>query len=136
MLPVKLLLRLVPANANIFSNQVAENVPPWVLARAEPLALLPLLVLVFLTAASFAHAAPTRRFGRALLVLAFFALALTANRNLLLFFWVAIPIAVANAAPAVAIRAGRLLPRVMRGSPTSGAPRSCSGAAAPPWSPV
>jgi tetratricopeptide (TPR) repeat protein len=37
-----------------------------------------------------------------LLVLAFFALALTANRNVLLFFWVALPIAVTNAAPHLA----------------------------------
>ena len=57
-LPLKLLLRLVPANANIFSNQVAENVPPWVLARGQPLSLLPLLILVVLVAASFAHARP------------------------------------------------------------------------------
>ena len=34
-LPVKLLLRLVPANANVFSSQVAENVPPWLLARGD-----------------------------------------------------------------------------------------------------
>jgi tetratricopeptide (TPR) repeat protein len=101
-LPVKLLLRLVPANANVFSNQVAENVPPWVLARSEPLSLLPLLVLVLLTAASFTHAPAHRRFGRGLLVLAFLGLALSANRNVLLCFWIAIPVAVVNAAPAVA----------------------------------
>jgi hypothetical protein len=55
-LPVKLLLRLVPANANVFSGQVAENVPPWLLARGDPLALLPLLIVAVLTALSFGHA--------------------------------------------------------------------------------
>ncbi len=113
-LPVKLLLRLVPANANVFSSQVAENVPPLLLARGDPLALLPLIAVALATAGSFAHGRPDRRFGRALIALAFFGLALTANRNVLLFFWMAIPIAVANAAPALVRRLSgrRLLPLI------------------------
>ncbi len=101
-LPVKLLLRLVPADANVFSSQVAENVPPLVLARGDPGQILPLLILLALVAASFRVAPPGRRWGRALLVLAFAGLALSANRNVLLLFWIAIPVAVANVAPALA----------------------------------
>ena len=101
-LPVKLLLRLVPADANVFSSQVAENVPPWLLARTDPWLLLPLLLLLLLLGGSFLFARRDRIFGRALVVLVFTALGLSANRNLLLLVWLGIPIAVANVAPALA----------------------------------
>jgi hypothetical protein len=101
-LPLRLLFRLVPADANVFSSQVAENVPPWLLARGDPLLLLPLLLLLLLIAASFLVAPRDRIIGRTLTVLAFIALGLSANRNLLLLVWMGIPLAVANAALALA----------------------------------
>ena len=130
-LPIKLLLRLVPANANVFSNQVAENVPPLLLARGGPLQLLPLLLLLLLVAASFRVAPRDRIWGRGLIALAFTALALSANRNVLLLFWIAVPIAVANAAGPVcrgladwrsrhAGRALRMLPVVGWGAAVAG----------------
>ena len=61
----------------------------------------PLVAVMAIAAVSFLVARPLL-WGRVLATLAFAGLALMANRNVLLFFWVAIPLAAMNAAPAVA----------------------------------
>jgi hypothetical protein len=107
--PFKLLLRLTPASANVFSHNIAENVPPWVLERMAPGQMSHLAWYLAALAASFFVAAAWGRrvvFGRALAVLGFVGLALMANRNVLLLYWVATPVMVMNlAAPVAALLA-------------------------------
>ncbi len=102
LLPIKLLLRLAPSDSNVFSANIAENVPPWVLQRSAPGLMAPFHWALGLVGASFIVARRQVLIGRTLLVLAFAGLALLANRNVLLFFWLATPIAVLNVAPALA----------------------------------
>jgi tetratricopeptide (TPR) repeat protein len=107
LLPLRLLARVTPGADNVFSAQIAENVPPLLLERTSPGQLLPLVVVMALVGGSFLLARRPVLLGRAAAVLAFAGLAMMANRNVLLFFWVALPLAVANAAPAVAAWLGR-----------------------------
>ncbi|HEX2659447.1 MAG TPA: hypothetical protein VHU40_14285 [Polyangia bacterium] len=91
-LPVRLLARLVPGHANVFSATVAENVPPFVLARTAPeqtahfmgaLAVIGLLLALLRPRIPLAHL---------LVLLGFLGLALIANRNILLLYVVAPPL--------------------------------------------
>jgi hypothetical protein len=113
-LPWKLLARLSPDQGNVFSANIAENVPPWILERTAPGQLLPLGLALAAVAASFAVARGQPWPGRALAAAGFAALALMANRNVLLFYWVALPLAVMNAAPAAARLGTRLRARAPR----------------------
>ena len=101
LLPLRLLARVTPGADNVFSAEIAENVPPFVLERVAPGQMAPLVAVMLAAAVSFLVARPLV-WGRVLATLAFAGLALMANRNVLLFFWVAIPLAAMNAAPAVA----------------------------------
>ncbi len=101
LLPLRLLARVTPGADNVFSAEIAENVPPFVLERVAPGQMAPLVAVMAIAAVSFLVARPLL-WGRVLATLAFAGLALMANRNVLLFFWVAIPLAAMNAAPAVA----------------------------------
>jgi tetratricopeptide (TPR) repeat protein len=125
-LPLELLSRLAPDDGNVFSANIAENVPPWVLERSQPGQLLPLGLALAAVAGSFAVARGQRVFGRALAVAGFAALALMANRNVLLFYWVAVPLAVMNAAPAAARLHARLRARQPR---LAGLPAAVTGLA-------
>jgi Tetratricopeptide repeat len=113
-LPVKLLLRLAPSDANVFSANIAENVPPWSLQRTQPGLVAAFSVALAVVGFSFLVARKTVVFGRGLLVLAFTALALLANRNLLLFYWVAAPMVVLNFAPALFRARERLIAHTPR----------------------
>jgi tetratricopeptide (TPR) repeat protein len=87
----RLLLRLAPLDGNVYATNIAENIPPfaleavsgefwhfkWVLAALA-------LILVAL--------APRFRLTDLGLLGGFGALALVANRNVLLFYWMAAPI--------------------------------------------
>jgi hypothetical protein len=91
-LPATLLSRLVPADHNVFSHAVAENVPPFVLERWagefwHVKWFLGLLALAMLAGGR------RLRFSHVLLVLGFAGLGLMSNRNVLLLYWIAAPIA-------------------------------------------
>jgi hypothetical protein len=105
-LPFRLLARLAPLSGNVFSGQVAENVPPLILARTDPeqvahfpwaLALMGVLAVATRARLPAAH----------LLVLAgFLGLALAANRNVLLLYVVAAPLLAAALVRTAAPRGG------------------------------
>jgi hypothetical protein len=105
-LPFKLLGRIDPAlGADLFSRGVSENVPPWLLERAPDT---PAFVESFkwIALGAFGSFVPlmfsSRRplvLPRLLLLGGLFALALAANRNILLFVWLAGPVVALNLAP-------------------------------------
>jgi tetratricopeptide (TPR) repeat protein len=99
-LPVELLTRLVPNQGNPFAL-VAENVPPFLLERSSPAEFWHLKWFIGLVALSFLASARRTLLSHLVLVLGFTGLALMANRNVLLFYWMATPIAAMNAAPLV-----------------------------------
>src|SRR5262249_971295 len=113
-----LFARLWPAHTNVFSANVAENVPPFELAQFWHLKWF-LAVL----ATSFLLARRRPLASHLALVLGFALLAMMANRNVLLFYWTPTPIMAMNPAPALraaraslrryrAPAAGRLLGRL------------------------
>jgi hypothetical protein len=123
-LPLRLFGRIAPDAANVFSQNIAENVPPFILERSMPGQVAPLAAVLGLCALSFALARRELMLGRALAALGFAGLALMANRNLLLFFWIAVPLAAMNlAAPAArGLRRLRASPRpLLRRLPALGA---------------
>ena len=81
---------MTPGADNVFSTEIAENVPPFVLERVAPGQMAPLVAVMAAVALSFLVARPLV-WGRVLATLAFAGLALMANRNVLLFYWVAHP---------------------------------------------
>ena len=99
-LPFVLFGRIDAVAGQVFSREVSENLAPWLLERATPgeLAafkwLAALVFLSFLPAFARGFAALPKLF----LVTLFFALALFANRNILLFLWIAGPIVAENLA--------------------------------------
>ena len=114
LLPLRLLLRLTPSDSNVFSANIAENVPPWLLERSAPGQMLPFFVALGLAGLSLAVALRRRQLviGRAFVMALFALLAWLANRNVLLFFWMATPLAVLDVAPAIADGLTRLRTRV------------------------
>ena len=96
-LPFELFGRISSAGNAPFSREVSENVAPWLLERAVPGELPAFKWLAALTFLSFL---PMLRrgldLGRLCVCIVFFALALTANRNVLLFVWLAGPITAVN----------------------------------------
>jgi hypothetical protein len=101
LLPLRLLLRITPAGANVFASEVAENIPPFVLARSAPGQIAGLPLYLGGLAVCFALARRGLRLSRLLVVAAFTALALMANRNILLLYWVATPLMAMEVAPAL-----------------------------------
>jgi hypothetical protein len=104
LLPLRLLLRLDPSDSNVFSANIAENVPPWLLERSAPGQMWPFFVALGAAGVSLAVALGRRQLviGRGVVMALFALLAWLANRNVLLFFWMATPLAVLNLAPALA----------------------------------
>ena len=102
-LPFLLFDRIDAVANQVFSRQVSENVAPWLLERTSPGVLSAFKWLAALTFLSFL---PARRLALERLCLAtvFFGLALMANRNVLLFLWVAGPIVVENLAAWARVR--------------------------------
>jgi len=107
-LPFRLLGRIAQTSgADLFSLNVSENVPPWLLERgaAVPLEVWTHKWVAVVTFCSFAI--PLLLCGsisvsRLLLVMGLWGLSLTANRNILLFNWMAGPVTAINVAPALA----------------------------------
>jgi hypothetical protein len=121
-LPGELLRRLVPGGGNVYSENIAENVPPFVLEQQSGQFWHLKWFLLFL-ALAVVLGRRSLRVSHGLLVGGFLILALIANRNVLLFYWVATPIAVITLFPG----ALRLLAR-WSGSRTLG--RAAVGGAA------
>ncbi len=101
LLPLKLLLRISPGAENVFAGQVAENIPPFILERTSPAEVWHVKWFLVILSASFVVARREVSGARALLTLMLVPLALAANRNVLLLYWLCIPIAVLNLAPLV-----------------------------------
>jgi hypothetical protein len=92
-LPLRLLGRISQGHASVFSSEVAENIPPFVLERTAPELVWHFKWVLALLAAAIALARPRFHLAHLLAIAAFLGLALMANRNLPLFYWVAAPLA-------------------------------------------
>ncbi|HKP98291.1 MAG TPA: hypothetical protein VJ385_21350, partial [Fibrobacteria bacterium] len=85
-LPLSLLGRIAPVSANIFSSQIAENLPFADMLRHRPREALPFLFLGLAVLYTFDRARERTGPGHLLLFLSFSALAWMAQRNLPLAF--------------------------------------------------
>jgi hypothetical protein len=103
-LPARLLARLAPGRDNVFGAAIAENVPPLVLARTAPEQIGHFRWVLLGLGLAFAVVRPRVHPAHALVLLGFAGLALLANRNVLLFYWVAAPLAATALAPRAAER--------------------------------
>jgi hypothetical protein len=105
--PLQLLARIQPGAGNVFSGNIAENIPPFVLARTAPAEIGHLPWFLALVAVSFVLARRELVLGRCLVAASFVALALMATRNVLLAYWMGTPIIALNLAPGMARRLAR-----------------------------
>jgi tetratricopeptide (TPR) repeat protein len=103
-LPAKLLGRLLPGAHNVYAQNVAENVPPFLLERFSHGEFWHLKWFFAALAVAVACGGRRLRSSHVLLVAGFAVLALMSNRNVLLFYWVATPIAVGYLAPVLRAR--------------------------------
>jgi hypothetical protein len=105
--PSLLLGRLLPTADNVFSRSVAENVPPFVLERWYGGEFWHLKWFIALFAVTTLLAGRRLLLSHTLLLGGFLGLALLANRNVLLLYWMAAPLAAIHAAPRLRAFAGR-----------------------------
>ncbi len=94
-LPLALFARIVPTPDNIFSSEIAENLPLWTLAQGQVTVLLPWIFLGALGTWAWLRgrdAAGRRDWGHGLVFLSFGVLGLMAQRNLPLSLWALIMI--------------------------------------------
>jgi hypothetical protein len=99
-LPATLFGRLVPGEHNVYAHTVAENVPPFLLERWSGGEFWHLKWFFAILAVSLVVGGRRLRLSHALLLSGFAVLALLSNRNVLLLYWVATPIAALHFAPA------------------------------------
>ena len=99
-LPATLFGRLVPGEHNVYAHTVAENVPPFLLERWSGGEFWHLKWFFAILAVSLVAGGRRLRLSHALLIGGFAVLALVSNRNVLLLYWVATPIAALHLAPA------------------------------------
>ncbi len=100
-LPFKLFFRLGPDASNLFGYNVSENVPPWLLGRAGDGSIAAFAWVLGTALGSFLLIVKRISLSRLFLLGAMLLPALLANRNLLLFYWVAGPVILANVGAAV-----------------------------------
>jgi len=100
-LPLKLFERLLPTAGNPYAAQVAENIPPFTLERLVPGQCWHFPWFLGLLAVSFAIAGRRVVLSHCLVVGGFVMLALMSNRNVLLLYWMATPIAAMNLGPSL-----------------------------------
>jgi hypothetical protein len=98
-LPGRLLARIEPGSDNVFSAAVAENIPPFVLERTAPEMVAHLRWVLIAFAAGLLIVRPRLCAPHVLVMTGFTALALMANRNIVLLYWVLGPIAAIAIAP-------------------------------------
>ncbi|HVR63578.1 MAG TPA: tetratricopeptide repeat protein, partial [Polyangia bacterium] len=95
----KLLLRLLPVAENVYSSNIVENVPPWSLDRAMRAEFwhfgYGLALFVAALCLGWRRLPPSH----GLLAAALIGLSLVANRNVLLLYWLGVPIATLSLAP-------------------------------------
>ncbi|HEY5375707.1 MAG TPA: hypothetical protein VIK01_18640, partial [Polyangiaceae bacterium] len=103
-LPAKLLGRLLPGAHNVYAQNVAENVPPFLLERFSHGEFWHLKWFFGALALAVVCGGRRLRLSHVLLVAGFAVLALMSNRNVLLFYWIATPIAVGYLAPVARAR--------------------------------
>ncbi len=103
-LPAKLLGRLLPGAHNVYAQNVAENVPPFLLERFSHGEFWHLKWFFGALALAVVCGGRRLRLSHVLLVAGFAVLALISNRNVLLFYWIATPIAVGYLAPVARAR--------------------------------
>lgn len=100
-LPFKLLFRIGTAAGSLFSYNVSENVSPWLLERTGSGTISMFSWVLGATLGSFLLNVKQISASRLFLLFAILLPALMANRNLLLFYWVAGPVILANVDTAV-----------------------------------
>jgi tetratricopeptide (TPR) repeat protein len=98
-LPWRLFGRIAQGRANVFASEIAENIPPFVLERTAPALVWHFKWVLALLAAAIALVRPRFHLAHLLAITAFLGLALLANRNLPLFYWVAAPLVAIALAP-------------------------------------
>jgi hypothetical protein len=101
--------RIVPGQENVYAQSVAENVSPYLFERWSGGELWHLPWAFALVGLALLAGGRRLRLSHALVLLGFGGLGLLANRNVLLFYWVAAPIAalhLAGAARRLARRGG------------------------------
>ena len=103
-LPWRLLARLAPGQHNVFGAAIAENVPPFVLERTAPAGIAHFKWVLAGFALAVALLRPRVPVAHATILLVFAGLALMANRNVLLFYWVAAPLGAIALGPRAAER--------------------------------
>jgi hypothetical protein len=91
-LPARLLARIEPAAGNVFSTAIAENVPPFVLERTSPEMASHFRWVLAATGAAMLLVRPRLAAAHAFVLFGFTALALMANRNVILLYWVLAPL--------------------------------------------
>lgn len=104
--------RIVPTQNNVFAHSVAENVPPFHLEHWCGGELWHLPWAFALLAVALLVGGRRVRLSHALVLLGYGGLALLANRNVLLFYWVAAPIAALHLAGGAHRIARRLYARL------------------------
>ncbi|MFL5306114.1 MAG: tetratricopeptide repeat protein [Polyangia bacterium] len=111
-LPARLFGRITPGD-NIFSSAIAENIPPFILDRTSPEMTAHLRAVLIVAAAALVLLRPPLPLAHVLALGVFGALALMANRNIVLFYWVLAPIgAIAVASSRAVLLAGRARTRI------------------------
>jgi hypothetical protein len=100
-LPFTLFSRLLPGEQNLFAHAIAENVSPFALERATGGEFWHLKGCLGLLALAMLAAGRRLRLSHVLLLLGFVGLALMSNRNVLLLYWIAAPIAALQLGPFV-----------------------------------
>ena len=96
LLPLKLLARLVPVHGNVYSANVAENVPPFALHEATTTQFWHLKWFLGLLLTSLWVAGRRAPLAHWLVAAGLATLALMGNRNILLLYWLGTPIAAMN----------------------------------------
>jgi hypothetical protein len=96
LLPLTLLVRITPNPGNIFSAEIAENLPLSALARQDPLAALPAAILFLAVIWTWVRAGRRAPTGPLIAFAAFSVLGFMAQRNLPLFLLAALMAAGSN----------------------------------------
>ncbi len=99
-IPFKLFARIGSQSMDLFELNVSENIPSWLLGRTNVLSMIVFSSVLLAAAGSFWLSMKRVSLSRLFLIVAMLVPALVANRNLLLFYWVAAPVIIANLARA------------------------------------
>jgi tetratricopeptide (TPR) repeat protein len=100
-LPSLLLSRLLPESGNVFSANVAENVPPFASAHLLPGQFLHLQLFFLLSCLTVLLATRRLRLSQLSIFAGLSVLALMANRNVVLLYWLGTPILCVMLVPAL-----------------------------------